>query len=40
VGHFNAAHKSLAAMDKDVVKIAETTPGVEPLALDKPTIED
>lgn len=40
VGHFNAAHKSLAAMDKDVVKIADTTPGVEPLALDKPTIED
>lgn len=40
VGHFNAAHKSLAQMDKDVVKIAETTPGVEPLAIDKPTVED
>ena len=36
VNHFNAAHKSLAAMDKDVVKIAGTTAAVEPLALDKP----
>jgi DNA recombination protein RmuC len=40
VGHFNAAHKSLAQMDKDVVKIADTTPGVEPLALDKPTTDE
>lgn len=40
VGHFNAAHKSLAAMDKDVVKIADTTPGVEPLALDKPNADE
>lgn len=36
VGHFNAAHKSLAAMDKDVVKIADTTASVEPLALERP----
>ena len=40
VGHFNAAHKSLAAMDKDVVKIADTTSSVEPLTLDKPALED
>jgi DNA recombination protein RmuC len=40
VGHFNAAHKSLAQMDKDVVKIADTTPGVEPLALDKPNTDE
>lgn len=39
VGHFNAAHKNLAHMDKDIIKIAETTPGVEPLALDRPTEE-
>lgn len=39
VNHFNAAHKNLAAMDKDVVKIAETEPTVEPLALEKPTSE-
>lgn len=37
VGHFNAAHKSLSQMDKDVVKIAGTTAAVEPLALEKPT---
>lgn len=36
VGHFQSAHKSLARMDKDVVKIADTTPSVEPLLLDKP----
>lgn len=40
VGHFNAAHKSLAAMDKDVVKIAGTSSAVEPLALDKPSGDD
>lgn len=40
VGHFNAAHKNLARMDKDVVKIAGTTTGVEPLALDKPSSDD
>lgn len=40
VGHFNAAHKSLAAMDKDVVKIADTTSSVEPLALDRPNVDD
>lgn len=40
VGHFNAAHKSLAAIDKDVVKIAGTTGSVEPLILDKPSSDD
>lgn len=40
VGHYNNAHKSLARMDKDVVKIAETTPAVEPLLLDKPSAEE
>lgn len=40
VGHFNAAHKNLAHMDKDVVKIAGTTSSVEPLALDKPSSDD
>jgi len=40
VGHFNAAHKSLSQMDKDVVKIADTTPEVELLTIDKPNIED
>lgn len=40
VGHFNAAHKNLARMDKDVIKIAGTTAAVEPLALDKPAVDD
>ena len=40
VSHFNAAHKSLNAMDKDVMKIANTAPAVEPLLLDKPVQDD
>jgi len=40
VNHFNAAHKNLRHMDKDVVKIAGTTESVEPLLLDKPVTED
>lgn len=39
VSHYNNAHKSLARMDKDVVKIADTAPAVEPLLLDKPNQE-
>ena len=40
VNHFNSAHKSLAHMDRDVVRIADTTPAVEALLLDKPQIDD
>lgn len=36
VGHFNNAHKELKKMDKDVVKIADSTPSVDPLLLDRP----
>jgi DNA recombination protein RmuC len=36
VNHFNAAHKELKKIDKDVVKIADTSPSVEPLILDHP----
>lgn len=36
VNHYNNAHKELKKIDKDVVKIAETTPSVEPLLVDKP----
>ena len=39
VNHFNTAHKELGKIDKDVMKIAETTPGVEPLQLDKPQVD-
>lgn len=36
VNHFNAAHKELKKFDKDVVKIADTSPAVENLLLDRP----
>ncbi len=37
VNHYNNAHKELKKVDKDIVKISDTSVGVEPLALDKPT---
>lgn len=37
VGHFNNAHKQLARVDKDVVKVAGGIEKVEPLLLDKPS---
>lgn len=40
VNHFNNAHKELKKVDKDVVKIAETSAAVEPLVVDKPSLED
>lgn len=39
VNHYNAAHKELAKVDKDVVKIAQSEPSVEPLLIDKPLVE-
>jgi DNA recombination protein RmuC len=40
VNHFNTAHKELKKVDKDVVKIAQTTASVEPVMLDRPVLED
>lgn len=40
VNHFNSAHKSLAQMDKDVLKIADESPGVEPMLLERPVQDD
>lgn len=40
VNHFNAAHKELKKVDKDIVKIADTSANVEPLLLDKPTDDE
>lgn len=37
VNHYNAAHKELGKVDKDIIKIAATTAGVDPLLIDKPT---
>lgn len=40
VNHFNTAHKELGKIDKDIVKIADVSPGVEPLAIEKPNIDE
>jgi len=40
VNHFNNAHKELKKIDKDVVKIADSAPSVEPLLLERPNVED
>lgn len=40
VSHFNAAHKELKKVDKDVVKIAGTTGVIEPVEVDRPQLDD
>jgi len=40
VGHFNTTYKELGKIDRDIVKIADTEPSVEPLLLDKPQTDD
>lgn len=40
VNHFNTAHKELGKIDKDIVRIAEVSPGVEPLLVDKPRADE
>jgi len=40
VNHYNNAHKELKKIDKDIVKIADTNPSVEPLLLDRPVEDD
>jgi DNA recombination protein RmuC len=40
VNHYNTAHKELNKIDKDITRIAGTSPGVEPLLLDKPNQDD
>lgn len=40
VNHFNNAHKELKKVDKDIVRIAEKSPSVEPLLLEKPQQDD
>ena len=36
VNHYNNAHKELKKIDKDVIKIADSSPAVEPLVLARP----
>lgn len=40
VNHYNTAHKELKKVDKDIVKISNTSPGVEPLLLDRPNVDE
>jgi DNA recombination protein RmuC len=40
VNHYNAAHKELKKVDKDIIKIAHTSPVVEPMLLDKPSMDE
>jgi DNA recombination protein RmuC len=40
VNHFNTTYKELGKIDRDIVKIADTEATVEPLLLDRPTLED
>ncbi|MGB3945853.1 MAG: DNA recombination protein RmuC [Candidatus Saccharimonadales bacterium] len=40
VNHFNTAHKELAKIDKDIVRIADVSPGIEPMLLDKPQLDN
>ncbi len=40
VGHFNTTYKELGKIDKDIVKIADTKPSVEPTLIDRPILDD
>ena len=40
VNHYNTAHKELKKIDKDIIKIAHTSPAVEPLILDRPVVDE
>ena len=40
VNHYNNAHKELKKIDKDIIKIADTSPSVEPLLIERPAIEE
>ncbi|NLA42851.1 DNA recombination protein RmuC [Candidatus Saccharibacteria bacterium] len=40
VNHYNNAHKELKKIDKDIIKIADTDPGVEPILIDRPQKDD
>lgn len=40
VSHYNSSYKELSKIDKDVVKIAGTTPGIEAELIDKPQLDE
>ena len=39
VNHYNSGYKELGKVDKDVMRITGTKIGLEPLTLDKPSVE-
>ena len=39
VGHYNNAYKELGKIDKDVIKIADSETAIEPLLIDKPSLD-
>ncbi len=40
VNHYNATYKELGKVDRDIVKITDSSPSVEPLLLDRPAISE
>lgn len=40
VGHFNTTYKELGKIDRDIVKIAEVEATVEPLQLERPSLDE
>lgn len=40
VGHYNSAHKELKKVDKDVLRIAGTSPAVKPLLITRPSDDE
>ncbi|CAN5330361.1 hypothetical protein BH09PAT4_BH09PAT4_06710 [soil metagenome] len=40
VNHYNATYKELGKVDRDIVKITDSNPSVEPLLIEKPTLAD
>ncbi len=40
VNHYNATYKELGKIDRDIVKITDAEVSVEPVLLDKPTLDD
>ena len=40
ISHFNNGYKELGKIDKDVLRIAQTSAGVDPIALEKPQMDE
>jgi len=40
VNHYNAGYKELGKVDKDILRITESSPGLAPIAIEKPELEE